>query len=87
MLQSPSPREFIYFQQGAQIGLLDLRYPPSIYKYWTSLSTGEEHVFDLSNDQLELTNLIGPVDPKRLNHWRLHTLKSAAGVVLTETDQ
>lgn len=60
---------------------------PSIYKYWTSLSTGEEHVFDLSNDQLELTNLIGPVDPKRLNHWRLHTLKSAAGVVLTETDQ
>jgi glucan phosphoethanolaminetransferase (alkaline phosphatase superfamily) len=77
-LQSDEKSETSYLQQGDEIGLIDLRFPPAIWKYWIKSRTGEEFAFNLTTDPNEITNVI-PQHSKPLEEvvrdWRVKTRK------------
>lgn len=76
-LQSPAARDFTYFQERADVGLVDHRDPRSLWKYWVNSTTGAEYAFDLSADPREDRNAIDHVPPGRLREWRLRVLSGA----------
>jgi arylsulfatase A-like enzyme len=69
-LQTTSPREFVYFQQGADVGLIDLRDPARHWKYWRRGGVGMEQVYDLSNDPGETKNEVLRVPQENRSLWR-----------------
>lgn len=77
-LQSTFERDFVYFQQGSQIGLFDFRDPEKKYKYWIDYRTSEEFAFRLSPSMNEEINEIGEVDPVLRRGWRLSVANSGA---------
>ncbi len=75
VLQTNQERRVTFLQQGDEMGLIDLRHKPSIWKYWIKNGTGQEYAFDLSNDPNEEDNSISTVPSSRLGDWRLQTRK------------
>lgn len=76
-LQAPVAREFTYFQERADVGLVDHRDPENIWKYWLNSVTRREYAFNLSVDPREETNAVDRVPPDRLREWRLRILPGA----------
>ena len=79
-LQSPGTRESIFFQQGAQVGLVDLSQSETMIKYWRNLKTGAEYAFDLIADEGEQVNLVETIAASKLSEWRLRILGPSAAV-------
>jgi glucan phosphoethanolaminetransferase (alkaline phosphatase superfamily) len=73
-LQSPGPRNFVYFQQRREAGLFDLRDAGNLWKYWVDLRSGEEHAFNLTRDPAERVNAIERIAPPLKREWRLELL-------------
>ena len=82
-LQNYVQRDFIYFREGTQVGLIDLR-DAGRYKYWSDLNTKKEFAFDLVNDAAEQVDIMSSAPSERVNAWRIHTLESAAAVIAQE---
>lgn len=76
-LQTPVKRDFTYFQDRLDVGLVDHRDPQSIWKYWMNSATRREYAFDLSIDPREETNVVDQVPAGRLREWRLRVLAGA----------
>lgn len=76
-LQAPAAREFTYFQERADVGLVDHRDPRNVWKYWVSSATRREYAFNLIADPREDANAIHRVPPERLREWRLRVLAGA----------
>ena len=49
-LQAARTTDITYVQEGDESGLIDLRYPPAIWKYWVKSGTWQEFAFNLSID-------------------------------------
>lgn len=69
-LQEPDPRTTLYFQQGPQTGLYDLRDPERIWKYWRDWSNGREFAFDIDLDPGESDNKAAGHADATLRAWR-----------------
>ncbi len=68
-------RDFVYFQQGLRVGLLDSRNSISTWKYWVDLASREEFVFDLTADPEERSNLADVVPGELMASWRREVLE------------
>jgi hypothetical protein len=75
-LQSPVRRDFLFVQQRAHIGLIDLRDPTRPLKYWRDVREGDQHLYDLAADPAEANDLIGQATPAQLADWNLALLPS-----------
>jgi glucan phosphoethanolaminetransferase (alkaline phosphatase superfamily) len=78
-LQESTTREYVFFQQGEQVGLFDIG-ASRVWKYWLKLSTREEFAFDLSGDEAERKNLIEYLPKDLTNRWRFSVMESGASV-------
>ncbi|MDT3672968.1 MAG: sulfatase-like hydrolase/transferase [Aromatoleum sp.] len=79
-LQRERHREYIFFQQGAQVGLFDVAEPGTLWKYWLDLSNGEEFAFQLSHNHSESANSISAVPQESRSRWRLAAMNAGASV-------
>jgi glucan phosphoethanolaminetransferase (alkaline phosphatase superfamily) len=68
--QGPVRRDFIYFEQGSRLGLLDSSEGPNRWKYWEDLRDGKAMAFDLHRDPHESRNALDEVPAARLQDWR-----------------
>lgn len=75
-MQQPDNRKFTYFQQGKDLGLIDVRDPSSVWKYWTNQGTGREYAFELTVDPAESTNRIDDVRAIAERDWRRQIVAS-----------
>jgi glucan phosphoethanolaminetransferase (alkaline phosphatase superfamily) len=82
-LQEAGDPDFTYFEQRTYVGLIDHRDPGNVLKYWVDASSGVEHVFNLSADPAEDSNVTDTTAPARIREWRLRTL-SGNGVALAQ---
>lgn len=83
-LHVETPRDFLYFQQGREIGLLDLRDKEQVWKYWTDLETNASYVHDVTRDPAEADNLIGDVSPRLRSEWMLQLLPASNTIAVRE---
>lgn len=65
-----SEREFTYFQQKSQLGLIDHRDTDKVWKYWIDIQSREEYAFNLVKDRNEQYNLIEGLDDHTRTEWR-----------------
>lgn len=73
-LLEPVVRDFLYFHERFDAGLIDLRDTRKLWKYWVNSKTGEEHAFDLGADPGETRNAIGEVQLELRREWRQRML-------------
>jgi membrane-anchored protein YejM (alkaline phosphatase superfamily) len=73
-LQQADNPPFSYFQQVAEVGLIDHRHPGHTWKYWVNVRSGEEHAYELNNDPAENNNAIAGVAAALKQEWRLGVL-------------
>lgn len=73
-LQGEDPRDVLNFEQGDGAGLLVTRGSYRGHKYWLTLSSGRESVFDLSRDPGELRDITGSVPLAERRIWRRRVL-------------
>lgn len=91
-LQQPGKRRFSHFQQGNEIGIIDVQNPSQIWKYWVNIKTGQAYAFDLSNDPGESKNVVDIVDSELKATWQdnlpnspsLPTLSTATNAVTSQ---
>lgn len=69
-LIQPHQRDYIFFRQRSEIGLLDLRASDAAWKFWRDSRTGEEYAFNLLEDPGELHNQADKLAINLINHWR-----------------
>jgi hypothetical protein len=79
-LQQPTIRKFSFFQQGRDVGLIDLRNPERVWKFWTDVVSEESFAFDASRDPEEMNNLVGEVPTKLRSEWILRLLPASATI-------
>src|SRR6185295_14362554 len=72
-LQQPRARDFLYFRERWETGLVDTR-GTAAWKYWRDARTGREYAFDLSADPSERHNAIAAAPSQRRREWRLRVL-------------
>lgn len=70
-LQESVVRNFTYFRERFDGGLIDHRDPGHLWKYWVNSETGEEYAFNLSMDPRETLNAISEVPLDHRLEWRL----------------
>ena len=69
-LQGSVRRDFIYFEQGPSLGLLDSRNTGSPWKYWEDRGAGKAFAFDLARDPRESRNAVAEVPANLLRDWQ-----------------
>jgi glucan phosphoethanolaminetransferase (alkaline phosphatase superfamily) len=69
-LQDAAPRDLIFFQQHALVGLIDRRAAPELWKYWIDARSGKEFAFNLRLDPAEERNLAGTLPAQQTREWR-----------------
>jgi glucan phosphoethanolaminetransferase (alkaline phosphatase superfamily) len=69
-LQKADARDYAYFQQGNEIGLIDERNSQVLWKYWINLKTRQQYAFNLTKDPSELANSIDLVSISLLQDWK-----------------
>jgi glucan phosphoethanolaminetransferase (alkaline phosphatase superfamily) len=75
-LQSKQKLGVTFLQQGDEIGLVDTRYPPAIWKYWLKGRTGQEFAFNIAIDPDEVANYSTAregIPQEIVRDWRLRT--------------
>lgn len=82
-LQEPGGPDFTYFDQKTYVGLIDHRDAGNILKYWVDTSSGAEHVFNLSADPAEDSDIVGTIPAALKREWQLNTL-SVNGAALAK---
>ena len=68
-LQDPLSRDFTFFQQGQEVGLIDHRGTFGAWKFWVHVRTGESFAFHLGTDPTEDCNLIEEVSDSLKHDW------------------
>jgi glucan phosphoethanolaminetransferase (alkaline phosphatase superfamily) len=83
-LQSGARRDFVFFQQGAEVGLFDLRERGRIWKYWIDFRTGEEFAFDATGRADEANNQIDSIAVDLRREWKRQAMGGGAAVVVRQ---
>jgi glucan phosphoethanolaminetransferase (alkaline phosphatase superfamily) len=74
-LQLPTSREFTFFQERSEVGLLDHRDGTRLWKYWVDTRTLREYAFNLRDDPDERVNRFEELKGgSLLREWRRHAL-------------
>lgn len=73
-MQDGASRTFTFFQQGREVGLVDHRRTPELWKYWIDEWGGEEYVFEIVNDPGEKNNRVYEVPAGIMEEWRSEIL-------------
>lgn len=81
-LQQAPNRSFVRFQQGARVGLFDLRSPGRIWKYFLDIATGEEFAVDATDSVDESRNRIAEVPADLRNEWKRQVMEAGSAVVV-----
>ena len=68
--QDKKERAFSFFEMDKFKGLYDHRETGILWKYWQNTRTGEEFVFNITQDSKENTNLVWEIAPERMKEWR-----------------
>jgi glucan phosphoethanolaminetransferase (alkaline phosphatase superfamily) len=74
-LHKPLNREYSYFQEGNDVGIIDHRDRQNEWKYWTNLKNKEQYAFNLAVDAKEQSNAINTLPPNYLRSLRLQLLQ------------
>jgi arylsulfatase A-like enzyme len=69
-MQSAARRDFIPFEEGAQVGLIDTRDPANVWKYWEDRGDHTAVAYNLSRDPRESRNALAEVPARLLRDWR-----------------
>jgi arylsulfatase A-like enzyme len=72
----PAEDRFLFFQQGAEFGLIESGGQRQRWKYWVNANTGHEYAFDLLADPGEMRNGIDGVPSARREKWRVALLQA-----------
>lgn len=83
-LQSNGMRDFLYFQQGAEVGLLDLRDRGRIWKYWMDFRTGRELAFDVTSRVDETQDRLDTIAAELRQDWRRQVMAGGAAAVVRQ---
>jgi glucan phosphoethanolaminetransferase (alkaline phosphatase superfamily) len=70
-VQLPLVEPVSYFQQSDEVGVIDHRHYPDVWKYWINVRTREEYAFNLRTDPSELHNLVRSAPKEWLRDWRI----------------
>jgi glucan phosphoethanolaminetransferase (alkaline phosphatase superfamily) len=76
-LQKPATRDFVHFQQGREIGLIDSRDSERAWKFWIDLGSEAYYAFDAGADPNEARNLIADVPARLRSEWMLELLPAS----------
>jgi glucan phosphoethanolaminetransferase (alkaline phosphatase superfamily) len=79
-LQLPRQRGFLFYQQGREAGLLDLRQPRQRWKFWKNIHDGSEYAFELGSDPGEANNRIENVESRLRSEWLFELLPVTGAV-------
>jgi len=84
-LQSADPRaeREVFFQQGAEFGLVARTRDGRTWQYWVHSLSGQEFAYDLDNDPTEQINRVDMIDAGQRRHWRSLLLPLEASVKST----
>jgi arylsulfatase A-like enzyme len=77
-LNSGADLPFTYFEEHAFAGLIDHRDATHVWKYWIDRKTGVDHIFDLSVDRHESSDVRDAVAPALLAQLRHQTAAAAS---------
>ncbi|MDO9366593.1 MAG: sulfatase-like hydrolase/transferase [Methylotenera sp.] len=72
-VQHKIERPFTFFEMTPYKGLYDHRDKKSLWKYWNNTNTGEEFVFNITQDPKENNNLVWRVSSDLKKEWRKAT--------------
>jgi hypothetical protein len=70
-------RDYLYFQQGREVGLLDLRDPRHVWKFWVDLGSEAGYAFDTARNAGETDNRIADVPARLHSEWMLKLLPAS----------
>lgn len=76
-LHTEVSRDFLFFQQGQEIGLLDLRDQQRVWKYWTDLESEASFAHNITLDPEESQNLVNEVPAQLRSEWMLQLLPAS----------
>jgi glucan phosphoethanolaminetransferase (alkaline phosphatase superfamily) len=79
-VQALPQRRYIDFQEVQLIGLIDTKFPGSLYKHWVDAQSGKSLTFDLLADPGEKTDITDRIPAALRNEWREH-LKTQSGAL------
>jgi hypothetical protein len=74
-LQTTEIRDYSYFEQGNNVGLINYRDRLNIWKYWIDKQSKEQHAFNLSIDPQERVNAIDSLPQDYLRALQLQLMK------------
>jgi glucan phosphoethanolaminetransferase (alkaline phosphatase superfamily) len=80
-LQSGRRRDFIHFEEGAQVGLIDTRDPANVWKYREDRGEHRAYAFNLSKDPREARDVLAEVPAQLAGEWRRELLPVKAQYV------
>ena len=69
-LQGPVRHDFILFEQGPLLGLVDTRDARSPWKYWEDRGSGKAFAYNLAQDPRESRNAVSEVPAGLLRDWQ-----------------
>lgn len=74
-LQDSDTREYTYFQEGNDVGLIDHRDRLNVWKYWTNVKSRKQFAFNLTTDAKEHFNSTDSLPPNYLRNLRLQLMQ------------
>ena len=74
-LQNFAGREFSYFQEGNDVGLIHNRDPQNLWKFWMNMKTQRQYAFNLSEDPHERHNAVDSLPAEYLKTLRLQRMQ------------
>jgi len=80
-LQSPVKRDFIHFEEGPLVGLLDARDAANPWKYWEDRRDGAASAFNLARDPRESHNAVDQAPAQLVRDWRRELVPAKAQYV------
>jgi glucan phosphoethanolaminetransferase (alkaline phosphatase superfamily) len=80
-LQAPVHRDFIQFEEGPLVGLLDTRDARNPWKYWEDRIDGKASAFNLARDPHESRNAVEEVPAQLRRDWRRELVPAKAQYV------
>ncbi len=74
-LQDSDTREYTYFQEGNDVGVIDHRDRRNVWKYWTNVKSRKQFAFNLTTDAKENLNSIDSLPPNYLRSLQLQLMQ------------
>jgi len=74
-LQGFDKRDYTYFQERNDVGLIDYRDGANVLKFWTNTKSRRHFAFNLIRDEMEQSNTVDALPPMYLHELRFHLMR------------